>query len=228
MQNLIVIGGSSGISQKVVEDLKDEFNIVTLSRSDNAVEGVTHHKCDILADDLPVDELPDEIHGVVYAPGSINLKPFRGLKEDDFRNDFEISALGAAKAIQQLYKPIKKGGASIVFYSTVAVQQGMSFHASVAMSKGAVEGLTRSLAAELAPKVRVNCVAPSLTDTPMAENLLANENKQESAANRHPLKRYGNVNDIAAATKYLLSEDSSWVTGQILHVDGGMSAIKGL
>lgn len=228
MQNLIVIGGSSGISEKVVNDLKNDFNIITISRSDSSIDDVKHFQCDILKDDLPVDDLPDEIHGLVYAPGSINLKPFRSLKEEDFKNDFEISALGATKAVQQLYKPIKKGGASIVFYSTVAVQQGMPFHASVAMSKGAVEGLTRSLAAELAPKVRVNCVAPSLTDTPMAEKLLSNESKQDSAADRHPLKRYGNVNDIASATKYLLSQDASWITGQILHVDGGMSAIKGL
>lgn len=226
MKNLIVIGGTSGIGKKIIEDLDGKYNIITISRSDSGAS--KHIKCDVLKSEIPKDELPDEIHGLVYTPGSINLKPFRSLKDQDFIDDFNISALGAAKVIQQLHKPLKKGNASIVLFSTVAVQQGMAFHASVAMSKGAVEGLTRSLAAEFAPIVRVNCIAPSLTDTPMAENLLSNESKQENAAQRHPLKRYGNVNDIASAAKYLLSDDASWVTGQILHVDGGMSSIKGL
>ena len=163
----------------------------------------------------------------MYAPGSINLKPFRGLKRSDFEHEFAINALGAVDVLQWAQKTLTATpGASVVLFSTVAVTQGMPFHASVAAAKGAVEGLTRSLAAEWAPKVRVNAIAPSLTNTPLAERLLNNEAKQEAAAKRHPLQRVGTPEDIANAALFLLSEQSSWITGQILGVDGGMSALK--
>ncbi|MDZ7358758.1 MAG: SDR family oxidoreductase, partial [candidate division KSB1 bacterium] len=171
---------------------------------------------------------PELLDGVVYCPGTINLRPFRQLKEEDFLTDFKINALGAVKTIQGTLNRMKKveQTASIVLFSTVAVQTGMSYHASIASAKGAVEGLTRSLAAELAPKIRVNCIAPSLTDTPLAARLLGSEEKQQAAAERHPLKRFGQPEDIANLACFLLSDESSWITGQVLHVDGGMSSVR--
>ncbi|AXG73970.1 SDR family NAD(P)-dependent oxidoreductase [Flavobacterium arcticum] len=168
-----------------------------------------------------------EIDGLVYFPGTINLKPFHRINENDFTTDFTISALGAAAFVQAYLPQLKKSAiASIVFISTVAVGTGMPFHASVAMAKGAVEGLTRSLAAEYAPKVRVNCVAPSLTDTPLAGRLLASEDKMEAAKNRNPLKKIGTPNDLAQAITFLLGANAAWVTGQVLAVDGGMNKLR--
>ncbi|QYJ68898.1 SDR family NAD(P)-dependent oxidoreductase [Flavobacterium litorale] len=167
------------------------------------------------------------IDGLVYFPGTINLKPFHRITEEDFTTDYTVSALGAAAFTQAYVRNLKKSSiASVVFISTVAVTTGMPFHASVAMAKGAVEGLTRSLAAELAPKVRVNCVAPSLTDTPLAERLLGSEDKAEAAKNRNPLKKIGTPNDLAQAITFLLGENASWVTGQVLAVDGGMNKLR--
>ena len=178
------------------------------------------------ADELDKNDLPDEIHGVVYCPGSINLKPFRALKPAQFQQDFEINVLGAVKVLQAAQRKLKKGEASVVLFSTVAVGQGMPFHASVAASKGAIEGLTKSLAAEWAPNIRVNCIAPSLTDTPMAARLLSTPEKIEASGNRHPLKRVGTATEIADLAAFLLSEKSSWITGQIIGIDGGMSTLK--
>ncbi|MGB5530148.1 MAG: SDR family oxidoreductase, partial [Ignavibacteriaceae bacterium] len=159
--------------------------------------------------------------------GSINLKPFKSFKEQDYIDDFRINALGVVKVINHFLPNLKKSEkSSIVLFSTVAVQTGMPYHASIAMAKGAVEGLTRSLAAEFAPKIRVNAIAPSLTDTPMASKLLSNEEKKEASAKRHPLGSVGKPDEIANAAYYLLSDESSWVTGQILHIDGGMSSMR--
>jgi NAD(P)-dependent dehydrogenase (short-subunit alcohol dehydrogenase family) len=164
---------------------------------------------------------------LVYCPGTINLKPFRSLKREDILHDFEVNALGAWKVIKAAYKYLRKAdSASIVLFSTVAVQTGMPFHSSVAMAKGAVEGLSRSLAAELAPRVRVNTIAPSLTDTPLASNLLSNEEKQEASKKRHPLNRYGTAEELAAAASFLISDDASWMTGQVIGLDGGMSGVR--
>lgn len=167
------------------------------------------------------------VNGLVYFPGSINLKPFHRISESDFSTDFGISALGAAAFVQAYLSSLKNSDApAVVFISTVAVATGMPFHASVAMAKGAVEGLTRSLAAEFAPKIRVNCVAPSLTDTPLAEKLLGTPEKQEAAKNRNPLKKVGTTDDLANAITFLLSEKSGWITGQVLAVDGGMNKLR--
>ena len=167
------------------------------------------------------------VHGLVYFPGTINLKPFNRISVADFTNDFAINALGAA-AFVQAYLPALKNAENpaVLFFSTVAVGTGMPFHASVAMAKGAVEGLTRSLAAELAPKIRVNCIAPSLTDTPLAEKLLGSPEKAEAGRNRNPLKRIGTTQDIANAITFLISENANWITGQIIAVDGGMGAVR--
>ena len=227
----IVVGGSSGIGLSLTKQLaNDGHQVNVLSRTIGLLSphpNITHHACDVLNDPIPTDLLPDAINGLAYCPGSINLKPFRGLKPEQFLADFNINVIGAVKVLQALQKPLKKGGeSSIVFFSTVAVQQGMPFHASVAAAKGAIEGLTRSLAAEWAPKIRVNCIAPSLTDTPMAARLLSSDDKREASANRHPLKKVGTPDEVAAFAKILLSETSNWVTGQVFGIDGGLSSVR--
>ena len=142
-------------------------------------------------------------------------------------NDFNLQVIGAIKVIQAIMPKLKKAeNASIVLFSTVAVQTGFSFHSQVSASKGAIEGLTKALAAEFAPKIRINCIAPSLTDTPLATSLINTEQKAEANAQRHPLKRIGKAEDLANMAEFLLSEKSGWITGQVFHVDGGMSALK--
>jgi NAD(P)-dependent dehydrogenase (short-subunit alcohol dehydrogenase family) len=228
-KNFVIIGGSKGIGAQIAKKLLSQDNSVTiLSRStpDFGNNRMTYHKYDVLSDDLTQEFLPEVIDGLVYCPGSINLKPIRSLKEEDFKNDFEINVIGAIKAIRASITGLKKSekSPSITLFSTVAVQRGMSFHASISASKGAIEGLTRSLSAELAPTIRVNAIAPSLISTSLAENLLSTPEKQETAAQRHPLKRYGFAEDIAN-TAYFLMEEGTWITGQIIHVDGGLSVI---
>lgn len=230
-KNYVIAGGSSGIGAGIAEILLSEGNRVwILSRTKPALPGHRNMKWaqfDVLDDNSSLPDLPSVVHGAAYCPGSINLRPFRGLKLQDFRNDFEINLIGAVNILQALLKPMQTTGeASVVMFSTVAVQQGMPFHASVAAAKGAVEGFVRSLAAELAPKVRVNCIAPSLTVTPMADKLLNTEQKRENSAQRHPMKRIGTVNDIASMAAFLLSARSGWITGQVIGVDGGLSSLK--
>ncbi|MEM9896022.1 MAG: SDR family oxidoreductase [Bacteroidota bacterium] len=226
----IVVGGSTGIGLALTKKLSFEGHHVTvLSRSNDHLAGlsnVEHHTYDVTAEASPNIQL-DHIDGIAYCPGTINLKPFHGLKLEDFQNDFEVNVKGAVKVIQSVVKQLKKQDhSSIVFFSTVAVQQGMPFHSSVAASKGALEGMTRALAAELAPKVRVNCIAPSVTDTPLAGRLLASEDKKEASGKRHALGRVGTAEEVAKLAAYLLSEDAGWMTGQIIGLDGGMSSIR--
>ncbi len=229
MKNIVIIGGSSGIGLNLVKRLHDKHYVFSFSRhrgdlpdSDN-IKWASFDVNDV----LDASSLPDRIDGLVYCPGTINLKPARGLKPDDVLNDFNINALGALKVIQSLYKKLQASDAvSIVLFSTVAVSQGMPYHTSIAMAKGAVEGMTRSLAAELAPRIRVNAVAPSLTDTKLAERLLSTEERKVAAAERHALKKIGQPEDIAALVDFLLSEDAGWITGQVIGVDGGMGALK--
>lgn len=175
--------------------------------------------------ELPVLNTP--IAGMAFLPGSIQLKPFLRLSDQDFLNDMECNALAAARCAQHALPHIKQNGqGAMVFVSSVAASLGMPFHASVSMAKSAVEGLTRALAAELAPHIRVNCVAPSLTETPLAERLLNSTEKKEQSANRHPLKRIGTASDIAKALAFLLHEENVWMSGQILNVDGGLAHLK--
>lgn len=227
MKEILVIGGSSGIGKAVVEKLLANREVVHATYNENPVNEVNFHQLDVTSNAYNLDFVPDELHGLVYCPGSINLKPFHRIKPEEFVADLQLQTIGAIKIIQQVLPNLKAGKGSVVLFSTVAVQQGFNFHSQVAVSKGAIEGLTRSLAAELAPTVRVNCIAPSLTDTPLAGKLLNSDQKKEANAERHPLKRIGTSEDIANAVAYLLSDESSWVTGQIMKVDGGMSAIKG-
>jgi NAD(P)-dependent dehydrogenase (short-subunit alcohol dehydrogenase family) len=227
MKTTLIIGASSGIGKSLAESLmKKNETVISISRTIPEAPYSHFYKHDILSDDeLP--KISEPIDGIVFCPGSINLKSFRALKKQDFLADFELNVLSAIKCIQFYYPNlVQSQAASIVLYSTVAVNTGMAFHSSVAASKGAIEGLTKALAAEFAPKIRVNCIAPSLTNTPLAERLINTPEKLEASANRHPLKRIGNDTDIANATEFLLSEKASWITGQIMHVDGGMSTLK--
>ena len=232
MKNILLIGGSYGIGLAIAQELHNENNIFVASRSNENLAGlnVTHIPFDASTDTLDTSKLPVVIDGLVYCPGTINLKPFHRFSVEDFQRDYEVNVLGAVKVLQACLKGLKKSeSASVVLFSTVAVQVGLGFHASISSAKGAVEGLAKSLAAEWAPnKIRVNVVAPSLTDTPLASALLGNEDKKEASNKRHPLGRYGQPEDIAGAAVFLLSKDASWMTGQVLHLDGGMSSVKSM
>ena len=231
-KNILVAGGSSGIGLSLVRVLI--FNgatVYNISRTANAdwPEGVIHLSLDILEEVSTISSfLPEQLHGLVYSVGSITLKPFTRLTEDDFLKDYRINVLGAAKVIQQAMKALKAAKtSSVVLVSSVAARSGMSFHASIAAAKGAVESMALSLASELAPsQIRVNVVAPSLTDTPLAQNLLNTSDRKESANKRHPLGRYGLPEDISSAIAFLLSDESSWLTGQIIGIDGGLGKLK--
>lgn len=215
MKNILIVGSGSSIARETMEKLQDH-NLIACSRENGLM----------VTDESTYPAFDGPLHGLLYAPGTINLKPFGQLKEADFRADWEINVLGLIVALKKYQQSLLAEGASVVAFSTVAVQTGMPFHTSVAAAKGALEGLVRSLAAEWAPKIRVNAIAPSLTDTPLAVRLLRNEKQVEAATERHPLKRIGKATDIAAAAAFLLSEESSWITGQVLAVDGGLSALK--
>ena len=226
-KNILLIGGSSGIGLATAKLLTQNHEVYIASRSSDSLTGLDIHHLpfDVTTDDLSTLDLPAELSGLVYCPGSINLRPFKGLKPEAFEADFQINVMGFVKSLQAVL-PKLTTNSSVVLYSTVAVKVGMPFHASVAASKGALEGLGKSLAAELAPKTRVNVIAPSITNTPLADRFLNNEAKMEKSAQRHPLKRVGQADDIAALTRFLLSDESSWMTGQILGLDGGMSTLN--
>jgi len=231
MKNIVIIGCGQGIGFAAAKILSENYNVIGISKTKNPeVENlnIEFHQLDILSENLDEISFPDVIDGLVYAPGSINLKPFNRLSTDDFKNDFEINVLGAVKTIQKLLTNLKKSeSASVVLFSSVAAKLGMPFHASISASKSAIEGLTKSLAAELsAQKIRVNAIAPSLTDTNLASQLLSTPEKREASGKRHPLQRVGNADEIGKMVEFLLSENSSWMTGQIIGIDGGMSNIK--
>jgi NAD(P)-dependent dehydrogenase (short-subunit alcohol dehydrogenase family) len=228
MKNILLIGGSYGIGLAIAQELQNDNNIFVASRSNENLAGlnVTHIPFDASIDTLDTSKLPAVIDGLVYCPGSINLRPFRGLKPEAFEADLQINFISLVKVIQVVLPNLTTGEqSSIVLFSSVAASMGMPFHTSVAAAKGAIEGFAKALAAEYAPKIRVNVIAPSLTDTPLADKFLNNETKQEKSAERHPLKRFGKPEDSAQMASFLLSDKSSWISGQIFHVDGGMSTL---
>ena len=231
MKNYLVIGGSSGIGKALVDTLAAQNEQVFATFNENATVGeavnVNFQALNVMDETLDLSFLPDQLDGLVYCPGSINLKPFARLKPKAFVQDFELQVVGAIKVIQAVLPRLKKSeSASIVLFSTVAVQHGFNFHSQVSTSKGAIEGLSRALAAEFAPKIRVNCIAPSLTDTPLASKLLSTDEKKAANAQRHPLKKIGQSEDLAQMAAFLLSDKAGWVSGQVIAVDGGMSTLK--
>ncbi len=225
----LIIGGSKGIGSAIADQLLlNNHKVICGSRNqDGTPSGANWFYFDALEAELPAEIMDEPLDGLVYAPGSIVLKPFRTLTAEQFRQDFEINVVGAVQTIQGCLPALKRSEhASVVLFSTVAVGQGMPFHSSIAAAKGAVEGLTRTLAAEFAPTIRVNAIAPSLTETPLAEKWLGTPEKREASARRHPLNRFGQPEDIASAASFLLDPKNSWITGQIIHVDGGLSTLR--
>ena len=229
MSKFIIVGASSGIGFQLAKNLSEkEHTIYALNRNKVDLDSIPNchfHEVDIAMEIPNFPNIEGAIDGLIYCPGTINLKPFRALKSEDFLNEYQINFLGAVKSIKQYLPNLQLSESpSIVLFSTVAVQTGMSFHASIASAKGAIEGLTRSLAAEFAPKIRVNAIAPSLTATPLADKLINNESKLKASEDRHPLKKIGATSDISNAVEFLLN--ANWMTGQIMHVDGGMSSVR--
>ena len=226
MKTIVVIGGSKGIGSAIVKILVDTHHIINISRTkpDMSHKNLKHYECDILKDELPKIEAAD---GLVYCPGSINLKPIGRLSLDEFRDDFEINVLGAVKSIQAYLDILKKGNKpSIVLFSTVAAKLGMPFHASVAASKSAVEGLVKSIGAELAPTLRINAIAPTVTHTELASKLLRNEKMIENITERHPLKKFLNPEEVAGMAEFLLSEKAASISGQVFEMDCGIVSFK--
>lgn len=231
MKNYLIIGGSGGIGLALTNTLASKGHRVYATyrknKPDINQERISYHELDVLQPAYDFSFLPGQIHGMAYCPGSIPLKPFARVTSEDIHSETSLHLTGAFRSIQSVLPRLQAApGASIVLFSTVAVQTGFKFHSLISSAKGAVEGLTRSLAAEFAPSIRVNCLAPSLTDTPLAAPLLNSEAKREAHALRHPLQRIGRPEDIASMAAYLMSEDAGWITGQILHVDGGIGLLK--
>ena len=226
MKTIVIIGGSKGIGKAISTLLLDEHNIINISRSkpDLIHHNLKHYNCDILADELPTLENVDSL---IYCPGSINLKPFERLKIEDFKKDYEINFLGAVKAIQKYLPNLKEGiNPNILLFSTVASKLGMPFHASIASSKSAVEGLVKSLAAEYAPTIRVNAIAPTVTETTLASKLLRNDRQKEQMIERHPLKKYLKPQEVASMAAFLISKKAASMSGQIFEMDCGITTIK--
>lgn len=226
MKHIIIIGGSKGIGNALLSTLLPDNKVINISRTtpEQQHSNLTHFSCDVLNDELP--EIP-QVDALVYCPGSINLKPISRLSLDEFREDFDINVLGAVKAIQK-YLPVIKNGTnpSIVLFSTVAAKLGMPFHASIATSKSGVEGLVKSLGAELAPTVRINAIAPTVTNTELASKLLRNEKMIEAMKERHPLKKFLNPSEVAEMAAFLISEKAVSISGQIFEMDCGIVTFK--
>ena len=226
MDKILIIGGSRGIGRSIIDLIIEDAEIINLSRTAPEIEhrNLSHYEVDVTSDEIPLIE---DVNKIIYCPGTINLKPIHSLNIDDFIHDFNVNLLGAVKVFKTYARKLKRQeNASILTFSTVAANQGMPFHSSIAAAKGAMEGLTKSLAAELAPQVRVNCIAPSATNTPLAAHLFRNEKAIENMKNRHPLRSIIESNDVAEMAAFLISNKAKAITGQIIGVDAGLSNIK--
>ena len=228
-KNILIVGASSGIGKNIAQlAIERGANVISVSRTNPNLESVVHHEVDITDPNADFSFIPDSLDGLVYAPGTINLKPFHRLSIEDFQHDIDVNLLGAIRVLQAAFKSLKKSdSSSVILFSTVAAKLGMNFHSSIATSKGAIEGLGKSLAAEWSMhQVRVNILSPSLTETPLAERLLANDDKKEASNKRHPIGRFGQPQDLAHMALLLLSDESGWITGQIIGIDGGVGSLK--
>ncbi len=226
MKTIVIVGGSKGIGNAILNTLVDTHKIINISRTSPELShpNLVHYNCDILKDELPNIVSLD---GLVYCLGSINLKPISRLSLEDFKQDFEINVLGAVKAIQKYLDFLRKGEKpSIILFSTVASKLGMPFHASIATAKSGVEGLVKSLGAELAPTIRINAIAPTVTDTELASKLLRNDKMIENITERHPLKKFLNPDEVAAMAEFLLSEKAASISGQTFEMDCGIVTFK--
>lgn len=229
-KQFVIVGGSSGIGLGTVRRLVQAGQAVTVvsrnwSHADD-LPSVRHLAVDVTEEEPSWDGLPDTIHGLAYCPGTIRLRSFRGLTADDFREDYELNVIGAVRSIQAALRSLKAADASsVVLFSTVAAATGIPLHASIAAAKAGVEGLVKTLAAELSPKTRVNCIAPALINSPLASRFFGDAEKEKALAARYPMQRTGTIDDIASMAEFLLT-GGTWITGQVLGVDGGMSTIR--
>lgn len=226
MKKVLVIGGSKGIGKAVIDALQDSCELINISRSapQNINQRTKHYPCDVLTDELPEIE---HLDALIYCPGSINLKPMTRLSEEDFKNDFEINVLGAVRVIQKYLKVLKAGSdPSVVLFSTVAVKMGMPFHASIAVAKAGVEALIRTMGAEFAPHIRFNAIAPTITETSLADKLLRNDVMKEKMRDRHPMKAYLQPEDVAEMVDFLISDKSKRISGQVIELDCGIVSFK--
>jgi len=226
MRNILIIGGTKGIGKAIVDQLVDENTVICMSRNST---GFSHNNYTHTTFDSTVDELPDfeKVDTLVYCPGSINLKPISALSIENFREDFELNVIGAVKAIKKYLPVLKKGeNPYILLFSTVATKLGMPYHASVAASKSAIDGIVKTLGAELAPKIRINAIAPTITKTELASKILRNDKVVENMIERHPLKKILSPEEVSKMAKFLISEDASSISGQIINMDAGIVSFK--
>ena len=233
---ILVFGGTGSIGMNLSKKLKEEnYDPILIARNEEELKKISNEikcdfrVCDVLNIDLVKkisDEFKDNIYGIAYCVGSINIKPLNLTKDDDFIDSFKINTLGAINIIKINAEYLSKNKGSILLFSTIAVKQGFTNHTVISTAKGAIEGLTLSLAAEFAPKIRINCIAPSLTDSKMTQKLIKNENIRNAIENMHPLQKIGSGDDFSDIGYYLLSEKNSWITGQIVHIDGGRSTLR--
>ena len=235
-KKIIILGGSGAIGSSIARELiQKNYQPILISKNKEDLELISkkldcqYFVCDVLDGEKlnqTLKDLSDEIYGLAYCVGSINLKPLKLTKESDFIESYKINTLGAINAIKAVQENLLKNNGSILLFSTVAVQQGFINHSIISTAKGAIEGLTLSLAAEFAPKIRVNCIAPSLTNAKMSQNMIKNENIKKAIEMMHPIPKIGEGADFAELGSYLLSENNKWITGQILHIDGGRSTLR--
>lgn len=226
MKKIVIIGGSKGIGNAILQQQLENNKVYNISRNapDLSHPNLKHYSLDVLQDALPEIE---NIDTLIYCPGSINLKPIGSLSVDDFRNDFEINVIGAVKVIQKYLPVLKKGtNPSIVLFSTVAAKLGMPFHASIATAKAGVEGLVKSLGAELASVVRINAIAPTITETSLSANILRNDRMKENMVERHPMKGYLKPEEVAKMANFLISDSAKSISGQVFEMDYGIVSFK--
>ncbi|WP_308992211.1 SDR family oxidoreductase [Mariniflexile litorale] len=226
MKTIVVIGGSKGIGNAIVNTLVETYKVINISRTMPLPThpNLTHNCCDVLVDELPEIETMDAL---IYCPGSINLKPISRLSLEDFREDFEINVIGAVKTIKKYLNTLKNGNSpSILLFSTVASKLGMPYHASIATAKSGIEGLVKSLGAELAPTIRINAIAPTVTNTELASKLLRNSQMIDNMVERHPLKKFLNPDEVASMAKFLISNEAASMSGQIFEMDCGIVSFK--